>query len=382
MNDLRIAVVGGSIAGPLVAALLQRRAGIDVKIFEQARPRFGQGGGVIFLDLTTLEVMDDLGVDRASLVDFDGEFDVTEVRVRDRQEVMRRTLVFPRESAQYQRIHEAIESRLRPGTTCVGDRVVGIDASRHGSAELRFANGDRAWADIVIFTDGRASTGRRLLQPNRELAYDGWVIHRGINPAPPPEDGHFVRYIPEVGLFNTYAVRSGLRTRTYWEFDVNTTMDEFIEEFGDAPERRPFLHPGQVSKLSQARTWVRAGDLLPNDIAAFAYPDVSAERMAAPMFTIADPTQAVHLVGNGYAVLLGDALAPMFPMTGRGANNAVEEAARLAGAVNEVVHHGADLEAALRGWEERLLPAITHDLAFGVERARKLHLGEEVVIAS
>ena len=75
MNDLRVAVVGGSIAGPLVAALLQRRAGIDVKIFEQARPRFGQGGGVIFLDLTTLEVMDDLGVDRASLVDFDGEFD-------------------------------------------------------------------------------------------------------------------------------------------------------------------------------------------------------------------------------------------------------------------------------------------------------------------
>jgi 2,6-dihydroxypyridine 3-monooxygenase len=80
-------------------------------------------------------------------------------------------------------------------------------------------------------------------------------------------------------------------------------------------------------------------------------------------------------VGDGYAVLVGDALAPVRPHTARGLNNGVEQAAGLVAALTQVGKYGADLGAALAGWQRRHLLAAVAAVRLGPVVGGRLGLG-------
>jgi len=82
------------------------------------------------------------------------------------------------------------------------------------------------------------------------------------------------------------------------------------------------------------------------------------------MHEVTQPEQAVWSIGNGRAVLLGDALAPVHPSTRRGLNNGIMQAKSLAD------HLSLGTDTALRSWEERTLQDIVHWIGVGRKRAR------------
>lgn len=97
-------------------------------------------------------------------------------------------------------------------------------------------------------------------------------------------------------------------------------------------------------------------------------------RMAAAVMDIDPPTRMVWPVGAGHAVLLGDALAPVRPHTARGANNGIEQAAGLTAALTQHRKYGANLTAALDGWQHRHLPAAVAAVQLGPALGHKFGL--------
>jgi 2,6-dihydroxypyridine 3-monooxygenase len=94
-----------------------------------------------------------------------------------------------------------------------------------------------------------------------------------------------------------------------------------------------------------------------------------------PIVDIAPPERMLANIGDSPAVMIGDALAPVRPHTARGANNGIDQAAGLATALAQHRKYGAELEAALTGWQARYLPQVADTLQRGAQLAAKIGLG-------
>lgn len=224
-----------------------------------------------------------------------------------------------------------------------------------------------------MFADGRSSTGRRLLDPDRNLRYAGYVAHRGIaDTTPEPGLRDFLRLQPCPGAqFNLAPVPGGCD----WTFYLNCTSSEYTQRFGADPTRRVFALPRHVGPAARTHVDTHADLLLPADHAAVVH--ATTTRMAVPVLDITPPNRMVWPLGAGHAVLLGDALAPVRPHTARGANNGIEQAAGLIAALTQHRKYAADLTAALHGWQRRHLPAAVAAVHRGPAIGHQLGLGTE-----
>jgi hypothetical protein len=179
----RLAVVGGSLTGPALALLLVQ-AGFDrVAVYEATPAAATLGGGLISLEHSALDVLDRAGVDQHEYVKAGFETITQTSRRGGADETVRR--VYPGRFTTWTLLHRALTTHLPAGLIHYGRRVTGLAATR-GGLLLRFADGDSEPADLVVFADGRASVGRRLLDPGRRLHYAGYVAHRGECPATLP----------------------------------------------------------------------------------------------------------------------------------------------------------------------------------------------------
>ncbi len=194
-DELSIAIVGGSITGPVLSLLLHRAGVNNVHVYEGTPSAVPQAGGVIGLDHTSLGVLDTIGVPQEEIVPFPSQR-ITSIRVADRRELGRVQTLYPGRNTTWTLAHDALTQRLPADTLHTGARLVGLESGSDGRAVLHFEGGDRATADLVAFADGRRSTGRKLLDPDRPLRYAGYVAHRGQLDDCPPELRDFWRYEP------------------------------------------------------------------------------------------------------------------------------------------------------------------------------------------
>ncbi|MDG4795054.1 FAD-dependent monooxygenase [Micromonospora sp. WMMD1082] len=367
-RPLAVAVVGGSLTGP-VAALLLLQAGFDVTVYEATPTSTPLGGGLIALEHAALDVLDRLGIDQHEFVTHDSET-ILQIAIRDRQpaHTVRRT--YPGRNTTWTLLHRALTARVPAGVLRTGMRVTGLSAHT-GRPTLWFSDAGSTSADLVVFADGRSSTGRHLLDPDRALRYAGYVAHRGITTGvPQPDLRDFLRLDPCPGAqFNVAPVPGGCD----WTFYLGCTAQEYRQHFGASPRRRLFALPQHVSPAARAHVDSRAAELLPGDHAAIVR--ATENRMAVPVLDIEPPTRMVWPVGDGHAVLLGDALAPVRPHTARGANNGIEQAAGLTAALTQHHKYDADLGAALRGWQRRHLPAAIAAVQQGPAIGNRIGLG-------
>jgi 2-polyprenyl-6-methoxyphenol hydroxylase-like FAD-dependent oxidoreductase len=375
-DDLSIAIVGGSITGPVLCLLLRQAGFNDVRIYEATPSAVPQAGGVIWLDHTSLGVLDTIGVPQDEIVPFPSER-VVSVKVADRREVGRVQTLNPGRNTTWTLAHGALTQRLPADTLQTGARLTGLELGNDGRAILQFEGGDPTSADLVAFADGRRSTGRRLLDPGRPLQYAGYVAHRGQLDDCPSELRDFWRYEPGGSQFTLFPIRQpdeGIGTD--WTFYLNTSAEQFRAHFGADPTTQTFVLPHQVSADARAHVDAMAAKLLTPDAAELVHR--TTRRMAVPIVDIAPPTQMVYPVGSSHAVLLGDALAPVRPHTGRGANNGIDQTAGLATALAGHRNDGVDLEVALNAWQERSLPLVAEWLERGPELGHQLGLGPEL----
>ncbi|WP_426502850.1 FAD-dependent monooxygenase [Dactylosporangium sp. McL0621] len=372
---LRVAVVGGSLTGTATALFLAQAGFPHVTVHEAAPAAATLGGGLLSLEHPVLDRLDLAGLPQQHYVHLRSAT-IWQVPVRNRQAGRPAALHYPGRFTTWTRLAAALTAAatgwLPAGAIRTGDRVTGLTEHQR-RPRLHLAGGGTAEADLVVFADGRASTGRALLDPHRRLHYAGYVAHRGTLAGDPLGLHDFWRLQPGAGLqLNSCPVPGGLD----WTCYRDTAADRFAELFGAPPHQRVYVPGRRVGDAARAELDEAAARVLPPGHADVVH--ATADRAAFPVLDIDPPTRAVWPIGDGFAVLTGDALAPVRAHTGRGANHGLEQAAALTAVLRQYARHGADLGTALHGWQRRILPAVHDTLRLGPRLGARAGLGGAV----
>lgn len=316
----RIAIVGGGLGGT-TAAILLRRAGHDVTVYEQATSLTRVGAG-INMDPQTMRIMRRLGIERR-LMEIGR---MSETRHSRDWDTGRITFDVPvaRYPERYGGCHfsihrgdlqEVLGSVVPPGVLQVGKRLAEIE-ERVDSVRLIFADGTSAEADIVIGADGINSRLREILLGPEQPIYTGIVAYRAVFPTARLGDlrpADHVKWWKDDSYLITYYL-----TRARDEFYFMTGVPEpewgasdFAPMEADLARMRAHFagfHPEVQQILAAAPSAVR-------------WP--VCERKPFPFWS------------RGRIVLLGDACHPMAPHMGQGAAIAIEDAVVLVRCLEE-----------------------------------------------
>jgi 2,6-dihydroxypyridine 3-monooxygenase len=169
----RAIVVGGSIGG-LTSALLLRKLGFDVDVFERTPTQLDNRGGGIVLQPITMKWFDGHSARRIQ------ELSTKSSRLRylgPGNEVMHEEPVEWRYTS-WGTVYRALLSDFGNERYHLGEYCAGFSQDAN-QVELRFITGRVEHADLVVFADGITSTARRRLYPDLQPAYSGYVGWRG-----------------------------------------------------------------------------------------------------------------------------------------------------------------------------------------------------------
>lgn len=358
---MKVAIIGGGIGG-LSAALHLLKAGIDVRVYEQA-PRITEIGAGIQISPNASRLLIRLGLRPA--LDAAGVFPkaVHQRRWDDGRTLQRAPLGPEIEAtfgAPYYHFHRAdlanlLAAALPPERVHVGHRLVDLEQNDE-RAIARFDNGATVEADLLVGADGIHSRVRHVVFGPEKPRFTGCVAWRGLVPAERIRhldievashnwmgpDGHFVHYWVSAGRFMNVVcvVEHGSWTSDSWTDKGNVA---------DALARYEGWHPTVRSLIS-------------------AFPETY-------IWALHDRLPLPHW-SDGRVTLLGDACHPMLPFMAQGAAQSIEDGAALATLLKAMPD---DVPAALARYEEVRKPRATRlQQASAANRTRfHLHDGPE-----
>ncbi|MFW6774156.1 FAD-dependent monooxygenase [Nocardioides sp. CPCC 205120] len=345
------AVVGGSIGG-LTTALLLRRLGFDVHVFERTPTDLdGRGGGIV-LQPDTLRWF-------------------TECSDRHPEEVSTSTRRVQYLGAGNEVLHDdpvtwsytswgtfyrALLGDLGEDVYHLGRCATGFSQDDDG-VDIRFADGTTERADLVVFADGISSAARRRISPDTELRYAGYVGWRGTVPESQVSAETFelvhdaITYsVGPLTHITLYPIPGPDGGRAVGERLLNYVWYRNVAAGADLDElmtdRRGFatkvsLHPGMVQDRFVEEMRRTAAEVL-------------APATAEVVLRTEQPyLQAVHDAGVdrmalGRVALLGDAASAARPHAAAG----TAKAAANAWALHDALAEGSgDVAEALAKWE-------------------------------
>jgi salicylate hydroxylase len=308
---LRAVIVGGGIGGTAAAVALAR-AGIDVRVYEQAQQLAEVGAGVS-LAPNGLRMLEKLGVGDG-IERLGARHLSTELRLSDGRPARHEPHQFAR-AGRNVGIHRAdllglLVAELPPGTVRTGHQCTGLHQDAEG-AVASFANGTTATADILIGADGIHSVLQGSVVTPAEPVFSGVVAYRGLVPRVGGCPADTMRmWVGESKHFLVFPVRAG-RLLNYVGF---VQSDTSVRESWSAPGDRAAL----------AGHFAGWDPVIGEVIAAVSKPGGSGfqwgmyDRAPLPRWS------------SGRLTLLGDAAHPMLPHLGQGVNQALEDAVALA----------------------------------------------------
>ncbi|MGB8405827.1 MAG: FAD-dependent monooxygenase [Mycobacterium sp.] len=169
----RAIVVGGSIGG-LATALLLRKLGFTVDVFERTPTNLEHRGGGIVLQPIMMKWFD--GHSTRQIEELSTKSSHVRYLGRD-NEILHDEPVQWRYTS-WDTVYRALLSDFGDEHYHLGESFVGFSQDAD-LVELRFASGRRESAHLVVFADGISSTGRRRLFPDLTRQYSGYVGWRG-----------------------------------------------------------------------------------------------------------------------------------------------------------------------------------------------------------
>ena len=315
MSTVRTAlVIGGGIAGPVVAAALSK-AGLQAHVYE-AYPVASEGiGSALALAPNGLSA---LGIVNAADAVREIALPITatamSVTGKTLGELPTLTDLPPLQMVDRGDLHRVLHDAAVAGGVSFeyGKRLIGVDETDTG-VTARFADGSTATADVLIGADGVRSTVRKLIDPHApEAAYTGLLGFGGLVDVDAGSEPGTMTF-----AFGTRAYY------LYW-----TTPDGKVAWGANLPSK-------EYLTLNQARAvprdnWLQtlratyAGDT-PGEQLAQNTTDQSLEILGA--IHIMPPVPHWY---RGRMVLVGDAVHAPSNSTGQGASLAIESAIQLA----------------------------------------------------
>lgn len=370
MKHRKVAIIGGSLVGPAMYRFLDRVGIHDVTVYEALRQPHSQSGGVMGLRPETLDVLNLIGVNtnRAAALSTGAvlSYDITAAG----RATYRGTAMFPGPVVSWDGMYGALATNT---PVLFGHRLTNIvpDGRRY---DLTFANGKEDTADVVLFADGRKSTGRDLIDPARPLRYNGYTVWRGLADVPSGEwrpRGFERFYDTEAGrLFSiTEPILFGPSAgKSYWELSHNLSATEYARlTRGRAPTDLAYILPGQITDTMHD-VMKDAADRLPEPLRNAV---VNGEASGIPVNDVTMPSRVATVsAGGATAVLLGDALIPVRLQVGAGLNQGLAQAAEVADVLAET-----DLATAFDRWQASALDRLAPIVELGRSRAHRINLG-------
>ncbi|HEY7230648.1 MAG TPA: FAD-dependent monooxygenase [Pseudolabrys sp.] len=308
---LKVAICGGGIGG-LFAANALIACGLQVDIYEQA-PALGEVGAGVFITPNSVRHLNRVGLGPAveqwgarvgsnSRYFHDDGTPIAPVQVTDSSGW---NATFGMHRAD---LVDFLAKALPAGVVHTGHRCIGYE-ERRDIAQVSFANGETAEADVVIGADGIHSELRPYVYPPSRPVFHGTISYRGVVPHERiphwPVDA-WLMWLGKGKHFLTFPVRAGTLINYVGFVPADEEMKESWSAAGDpAVLRREFVgwDPRIATVLEQVQTTFR-----------WALYD----REPLPRWSKARLT------------LLGDAAHPMLPHMGQGANQSIEDGMALA----------------------------------------------------
>jgi salicylate hydroxylase len=334
----RVAVVGAGIAG-LTLAVKLAGTGTVCRIYERA-PRLEEVGAGIQLAPNATRLLHRLGLgERLAAVAVRPA--AIEMRRWDTGAVLNRTELgeqcrrmygTPYYTVHRADLHRVLLDAVPHGTVLLNRECTAIEEEADG-VRLRFADGSRAWADVVVGADGVRSFVRDLLVHDTPR-YSGQVVYRGLVPA--ERLPHLV-VEPKVGIWlgpGQHCVCYPIAAGRSISFVATTPADDWRLESWTEPGRVADLLDAYPGWDPQVRRILGAADA----VSRWALHD----RDPVPRWS------------TDRITLLGDAAHPMLPFGAQGANQAVEDAVVLGSCLGAV--SPAAVPGALKRYEEARRP--------------------------
>jgi 2-polyprenyl-6-methoxyphenol hydroxylase-like FAD-dependent oxidoreductase len=180
-NGLRIGIVGGSIAG-CSAAIVLARAGHEVTVFERSPKELeGRGAGIATSPAILQSLMDQDILDH-DLPHFHVE-ELPHVGQSPADERYGHTAgVFPilLECMNWGDLQRNLRKRVPDARYLKGHKVTAIYNNDDQTSAIELSDGRTFTFDLVVCADGYRSLGRRILFPEVDLEYRGYVLWRGV----------------------------------------------------------------------------------------------------------------------------------------------------------------------------------------------------------
>lgn len=189
MKKLSIGIVGGSIAG-CSAAILLRRGGHEVRVYERSTSRLvGRGGGIgtsgaVFESLIEQDVLD------ADFAHLTGDAMPFIIRTPEHEKYGYTPwqISLNLKAFHWSMLWNNLRKRVPDANYKRGTEVVHAEMNEKEKVSLTFKDGPSEEFDLVLFADGYQSLGRQLLFPNVALKYRGYMLWRGLLPESEVED--------------------------------------------------------------------------------------------------------------------------------------------------------------------------------------------------
>jgi 2,6-dihydroxypyridine 3-monooxygenase len=346
----RAVVVGGSIGG-LTTALLLRRLGFDVSVFERTPDNLDGRGGGIALHPETVRWFAECSTQHPEQVSTSAGC----VQYLGTRNAVVHTEPLRWTFTSWGTFHRALLSDFGDRDYHLGEYATGFDEDDDG-VEVRFASGRRERADLAVFADGVTSAARRRISPATELAYGGYVGWRGTVPESRLSaetfevlhDAITYSFAPHTHLV-AYPIPSpagglaaGDRLMNYvWYRNVpdGYRLDELMTDKRGVPAKVS-LHPGAVQDHYVEEMRSAAAELLAPAAAELVL------RTEQPFVQAVFDAAADRMV-LGRVALLGDAACAVRPHPAA----ATAKAAANAWALYDALAATASIDEALARWE-------------------------------
>ena len=337
-ESVDVAIIGAGIGG-LAAAVALRQAGIDAHVFERTKV-LAEVGGAVVIRRPSVALLENWGLHSF----YDQAVAIGVIEMRDRGGAVVRTVDadFIGDGQAYSThrhdVHSALVDVLPAESLHLGHRAESVSNDGDGGhAEVRFADGHRVTAPLVVGADGIRSVARSTVVDD-EPKFRGLVVLRGIAPVEALPDGatndRILMWADGPRMITTLPLRAGTQVAMDTIISQDTPPDDLWT--AEVPTAELLDHfagfdPGLLHLIESGTVPVRANPVYDRD--------------------------PIHTWAAGRIVLLGDAAHPMAPRQGQGANQAIQDAGALA---DGIARFGlGDVAGALRYYEEQRVELAT-----------------------